>query len=98
MSLCLIILLFVTDIGEPTTGLVMLEGSKNGKVLCIQCDKTFCSIYNAKRHYEEQHGMVNSEVECQICHKNFKNAHSRGNHYRIVHQVSASSMKNPIVP
>ena len=91
-------MLFITDISEPMTGLVMLEGNKNGKVLCIQCDKTFCSIYNGKRHYEEQHGMVNSEVECQICHKRFKNAHSRGNHYRIVHQVSASSMKNPIVP
>ena len=78
-------------------GLVYMDKDKYGKVLCIQCDKAYGSIYIAKRHYWEKHSGANSGVECKICHKIFSNERSLGNHYRTFHNVSQSAMKQRMI-
>ena len=69
----------------------------DGKVFCTKCSKTYKTWQSGKQHYNEVHQPTVSAV-CKICQRVFKNRRSRDNHYSQQHQLSATAMKNTIVP
>ena len=69
----------------------------DGKVFCTKCSKTYKTWQSGKQHYNEVHQPTISAV-CKICQRVFKNKRSRDNHYSQQHQVSATALKNTVVP
>ena len=50
-----------------------LKPTENGKVICQCCEKTFCNMFYAKKHYLNQHAMDKKDLKfkCKLCEKRF---------------------------
>ena len=73
-----------------------LKETKNGRIVCLNCNKTFSGMNTAKQHYKEQH-MQKYTFKCKVCNKKFRQERSIISHMRMCHGPGSKKAVDKVV-